>query len=181
MNHILAVYDIAESLKIKNPSPEFRKYGVRINLSCWVFPGHAVPHDAIEKLRGQGAEVHLVEFAEQAQEKILELARTELRKHLRKMIQFVEKRCEKCQNSLASASVYGIEVGLESPMYRKWRSVISKARRELIASEQCAMSFGLASDVNEGINALENLLSAELGAALAWKAAQKEKPKEMVA
>src|SRR5262245_60722662 len=93
MNSVLAVYDIPENLKIRNPSGTLRRYGFRVNLSCWVFPAGNVPTDVLESLSIQGATVHVVEFAEQAQEKVLELARQELKKHCKKLVEYVEKKC----------------------------------------------------------------------------------------
>lgn len=167
MNHLLCVYDIPESLKIPNPSPYFRRYGFRINLSCWVFPGHLVPTERIERLRQDGATVELVQFAEQSQEKILEMARNAVKEHCRKTIWYVEEKCERLRDDLNTIDF----ADKHESMYRRWRSVLSRARRELVAAEQCVIGFGILRDTEAGLDSLKHLLTAQLGAALAWREA----------
>ncbi len=174
MSAVLCCYDIPESLKVKNPSGVFRRYGVRINLSAWVFPAGLVPTEHIAELTEKGVTVHLVEFAEKAQEKVLELARSELRQHAKKVAKYVKERCDKINQEFQRDEILKGTMG-ETPeqhkeaRYRKWRTVLSRARRELIAAEQCALGFGVTRDVEEATDGLKNLLSAELTLALDWK------------
>jgi hypothetical protein len=169
MNSVLCVYDIPQNLKIRNPSVLFRRSGVRVNLSAWIFPQGCVPTETIETLRTEGATVHLVEFSEQAQDKVLSLARDEVRRHARKVSDYVRDRCGKIRTSIAvlqaAQPILDIEKTVER-QYRKWRGILSRARRELIAAEQCALGFGITRDVQEATDGLKNLLSAELGMAL---------------
>jgi hypothetical protein len=169
MNSVLAVYDIPQALKIHNPSAALRRFGFRVNLSCWVFPGSCVPTDILNDLKSHGATVHIVEFAEQAQEKILTLARLALREHASKMVKYVNSRTEKIRSVLEDAPLMNDEV--KEAWYKKWRSVLNKANRELIAAEQCAMGFSVTGDVSEATNALKSLLGAELNQAITWREA----------
>lgn len=169
MNSVLCVYDIADSLKILNPSARFRRWGVRVNLSCWVFPGNLVPHEDISRLREQGAAVHLVEFAEQAQETILTLAKAELRKHAVKMVKYVEGRSQKALAILDVPGFIEDNADKDEKAYRHWRAILSRGRRELLAAEQCAMGFNVSRDVTDAFDALRNLLAAEMDLVLAWR------------
>ncbi len=183
MSSVLCVYDIAESLKIPNPSAYFRRFGFRVNLSCWVFPQALIPTDHIESLRSQGAAVHVIEFAEKDQDKILDLARAELNRHAKSVIELVGDRSKKLRNILELHSImFEKQQASEDAqkhadkVYRKYRSVLSRGKRELLATEQCAMGFAITRDVEDALDGLKNLLSAELDLALAWKDKQKEKP-----
>lgn len=177
MASVLAVYDIPQSLKVKNPSGVFRRYGVRVNLSCWVFPSGLVPTEHIAELTSKGVTVHLVEFAEQAQEKVLELAKAELKRHAKAVAKYVKERCEQthARMEMFSACPAGQADEHADQEYRKWRTVLSRARRELIAAEQCSLGFGVTRDVSEAFDGLKNLLSVELALASEWKGNHKEK------
>lgn len=166
MQSILCVYDIADSLKIPNPSAVFRKYGYRVNLSCWIFPRHLAPTTAIERLRDAGAVVHLINFAAEDQDKILDLARAELQRHAKKMIQFVNERVAKVKKVMDVASLTDNDT-MQQAMYKKWRSVIATGKRELLAAEQCAFGFQISHDVEEALAGLKSLLASELSLALA--------------
>lgn len=183
MSSVLCVYDIPQALKIPNPSASFRRFGFRVNLSCWVFPQALVPTDGIESLRAQGATVHVIEFAEKDQDKILDLARAELNRHAKSVIELVGERSKKLRNILDLHSImFEKQQASEDAqkhadkVYRKYRSVLSRGKRELLAAEQCAMGFAITRDVEDALNGLKHLLSAELDLALAWKDKQKEKP-----
>lgn len=171
MQTIFCCYDIPDSLKVSNPSAIFRRYGFRVNLSCWVFPQHLLPTDGIDKLRAAGATVHLIEFAEKDQDKILDLARAELQRHARKMVQFVSERVERIKDDLGTIDF----LDKHESLYKKWRGVISKGKRELLAAEQCAFGFQINREVDEALGALKALLRAELDLALSWRDAHKQK------
>ena len=78
MSHVLCAYDIPERLKIANPSSRFRRFGIRINNSVWIFPGGSVPVQDIEILKAKGATVRLVEFAEKDEASFWRLLRGSL-------------------------------------------------------------------------------------------------------
>jgi len=172
MRSVLCVYDIADSLKIANPSAKFRKWGFRINLSCWVFPQHLVPSDDIDTLRQQGATVHLVEFAEKDQEKILDLARAELRRHIGTVAKAVNEKCGTIEEALAEAAQFDPDQA--EAHYKKWRAVLNKGRRELLAAQQCTLGFTITGDVQDALDGLEYVLRSELSFALAWRDQQKQ-------
>lgn len=174
MNSVLVVYDIADNLKIVNPSPVFRRFGFRINLSCWVFPQHLVPVEEIEKLRAAGAVVHMINFAAEDQGKILDLARAELRRHAKHLVKYVSERVQKLKSKLIADSAFPDGLVPEDALYKKWRAVISRSRREALAAEHCAFGFGIDRDVADALEALVNLLSSELNLALAWKAQRQQ-------
>jgi hypothetical protein len=163
---VLCVYDIADSLKLPNPSGHFRRFGFRLNLSCWVFKANNVPTDAIDNLRKQGANVELVEFAEKSNDKILALARAALQKHAKDLVKMVRERCEvaksvveKITNAVMDPTV---KREVATKWYKKWRAVLSKGRRELIVAETCAFSFDISRDVDDAFNGLKNILGSEL-------------------
>ncbi len=174
MNSVMVSYDIPESVKCANPSGKFRRWGIRVNASVWIFPPGRVPSEDIADLRSKGAVVHSVEFAEQAQEKILELAKRELRRHSRAVMKHVEQRCAKLKADMVPAEMY--DLGTKVEIYHKWRGLLSQARRELLAAEQCALGFAVSRDVAEAFDGLKNVLSAEFALATEWRQRQKSKP-----
>ena len=166
MQSTLIVYDIAESLKIANPSPVMRRHGVRLNLSCWVVPCNLVPTDFLEKLRSQGADVHLLQFADGDWDKVLALAKDALKRHCRDVTQMVRAKSLVLQNQLTLALAGDDSTDKN---YKRWRSILSRGRREALATEQCAMGFGLTHDCQEALDGLKNTLAAEMDKALAWR------------
>jgi hypothetical protein len=180
MSSVLCVYDIPEKLRITNPSAVFRRYGFRANLSCWVFPQHLVPTEEIDRLKDAGAEVHMIEFAEKDQDKILELARTELKKHAKHMMKFVTERVSKLKAKLMAGESFEPEAVPQDVLYKKWRSVIATGKRELLAAEHCAFGFQIDRDVADALEALKNLLSSEFHLALAWRDQQRHNQQQPV-
>lgn len=176
-NSVLTVYDIPQALPIKNPSRVFRRYGFRCNLSCWIFSAGHVPSDEIDRLRRDGATVHMVRFAAEDQSKILDLCRDELRKAARKMLEFIAEKSRPMKRILEE---YSAEVLTEKSRqflkgpYKKWRTLINKVRRELEAADQCAFAFEIGRDVADAFDAVRKVLCVELEAALLWKDRLKE-------
>lgn len=179
MNSILCVYDIPQRLKVSNPSMRLRRYGFRVNLSCWVFPEGRVPVDEIDNLRDAGATVHLIEFSEQAQEKVLDLARAELRRHVKGVMKFTQERVGLLKEAIADAE-HCPDIAAPDDIYKKWRSVLNRARRELLNAQQCALGFEITRDVDDALECLKNVLSGEFNLVLAWRAAHPANPKTLV-
>lgn len=179
MNSVLLVYDVPSSLKIANPSPVLRRWGVRVNLSAWIIPTHLVPTEYLDELRDKGVRMHLVEFAEKEQAKIIEFAREELKRHARQIVNVVAEKCSHIREVIdtPASALFGVSEELEDraneEFYRKWRSVIARGKRELLAAEQCAFGFEITRDVQEALDGLKHVLEAQLSAALAWKDAHK--------
>lgn len=169
MNSTLAVYDIPKALRIPNPSAQLRRYGIRLNLSAWIFPPGRVPVDVLEDLKAAGGSVHLIEFAEKSWEQVLDLARAEVRRVCKDAAKYVQGRVEAIRLSI---EIMQDEPAFLDGLYIKWRAVIGKARRELLSAEQCAFGFTIAGDVTDATEALKQLLAAQLDAALAWKASR---------
>lgn len=170
MNHVLCAYDIPEKLKIANPSSRFRRFGIRINNSVWIFPGSSVPAQDIEILKAKGATVRLVEFAEKDEGLILEIAQTELVKHALAMKEYLADRAAKMK-----AVATQLQAAQDDrPVWKRWRSVLAKVRREIIGMESCAFAFGITRSVEESQAQLRLLLSAEMDAALAWRASRNQ-------
>lgn len=166
MNSVMAAYDIPQSLKITNPSCILRRFGIRVNLSCWIFPNGKVPTDVLDRLRCDGATVHLIEFAEQSQEKILDLARSELRRHANAVVKYVNDRTGEMKQRQTAMSLASDEA--KGKFYRKWRGIVGRARRELVSAQQCAFAFGLTQDVETAFESLRHVLTASLNEAIAW-------------
>lgn len=172
MSHILAVYDIPQALKIPNPSPVLRNHGIRINLSCWIFPEGSTPTSVLDWLKEKGATVHVVPFAERAQEVVMEMARDELRKRCRDMADFVAKRVEKLQEQAdAAEQLDTVELRFEggSKAYKEWRRVINVAKRELARAENCALAFSLSRDVADGVESIRRMIHAQMELAIALR------------
>jgi len=180
-DHLLVIYDIPESLKIPNPSGSFRRYGFRLNLSAWCFPQNAFPSDAVEALRVAGASVEVIRFHPEDQEKLISWCKREVKKYLKDLVEKAQAKCGDLRRTLESWDKPHPELSgderttVPEKHYRRWRSVIARARRELVSAEQCALSFGITGDLVDGTSALKNLISSELGAALAYREKQKEK------
>src|SRR5262245_46907399 len=79
----LLIYDIPEGRGIANPSRSLYRRGVRVNLSCWVIPEERIPYYRLRELGMKGATWHVVRFADDQIEILLDMIRESLNKQIK--------------------------------------------------------------------------------------------------
>jgi hypothetical protein len=169
---VLCVYDIPNSLKIANPSYYLRKYGQRLNLSCWLFPAGNVPTDLLAELRVKGVNIHLLTFDESQWDAVVAIVRAETSKYARALFNMVVDRTAKIREALDNVpadSEYSLPE-YRKLQYKRWKAIVNRGRRELVNAEQAAVGFNILQEVSEVTASLKHLLTSELDAVMAFKA-----------
>ena len=171
---VLAVYDIPDAKKkfIRNPSPILRRIGVRINLSAWIIPVHLIPWPKFNDIRGAGAALEVVEFAEHEYDKLKILAREALEKEAGTIFKSLLRSIE------AAKKAYRAAEGFESPSGEDRRTrlekstarLLRKSKKLLVCAEEAAVAFELTADVQTVFDGIRDAIAAKNEAFLKWKA-----------
>lgn len=106
----LILYDIPASSKIDNPSGQLRRHAVRINLSCWVCPEHAVPLPLLKELGDAGAVWHVLRFDAAEGPKLVKMVVTALKKEIAENV----ARGETCLDEAAERHLNNDEISKEA-------------------------------------------------------------------
>lgn len=117
----LILYDIPQGATIKdeksgkerpldNPSGKLRRFAVRINLSCWVCPSHAVPLPVLEELGRAGAVWHVVPFDASAGPQLVKMVISSIKKEIAENV----RRGQECLESAAERHLGNEDISEEA-------------------------------------------------------------------
>ena len=160
----LVVYDIPTGGEAANPSARFKRAGVRINYSCWIVPLHLVPLLKLSELKGQGADVEIVEFAEGETDKIIAMAQSALRKEIARIRKQVDNTIETARKKYKGAD----EQEKYHIAYSYHKITEKRIKDALDSAVESAMAFDLTGDLEylmkaarKAIGAMDETLYAE--------------------
>ena len=167
MRSVFLSYDIPQRIKIANPTAKLRSLGVRVNLSVWIIPEHAVPHGYLDELREAGAVVYLVRFDESEQVKLLEMARKALENEASRIVKGMEASIERAAKIMEPEGFLSVSEE-QTERYEKYmRVVLRRAGKELIAAKCASSSFDLFQQLEYAFAATEQAIKAAQDAFLA--------------
>lgn len=162
--YALLVYDIPSDSKLRNPSDLIRRWGARINLSCWVLPLKCLVHLPLKEWEEAGATVEIVEFDEHEREKVIALARRAISRDLDSMLAYlgrtvaeVRKRFE-FVGGLATGSDERDEAFQRAKQYGY--AALYRAKGSADAAEEAALSFQLTGDLAGLVAGLRQAIKA---------------------
>lgn len=111
----LLIYDIPDEAPIANPSGLLRRFGIRVNLSCWVIREKHVNHPdvlaCLQNMQANGATWHTVKFQIGETDKLVDMAIAAVHRDVRQ-------------------TVASIRVAVEREENRFWDQTVSLADRE---------------------------------------------------
>ena len=165
METVLASYDLPKRLKIPNPAGYFRRFGRSINQSDFVFPVSRAPYERFQQLRDRGASIRLYYFQEKSWEQIMADIVGAVRKQCKEDVRAVKEATREARKAIKTLG----DDYLGSKDYRGWRAVLARARRELLAAEECAFGFEVGREVEDATDALRQALAASLDLALSLR------------
>lgn len=161
----LLVYDIPADSKLRNPSMLLRRWGARINLSCWVLPTKNLALIPMKDWIEKGATVEVVEFEEHEREKVVALARRAIQRDVEEMSSFVEnavrevrRRCSLVERH-PSGSAEREEVLERAEKYAY--TALWRAKGIADAAEEAALHFALTADIEQIVEALRHSIKAK--------------------
>jgi hypothetical protein len=157
----LVIYDIPERSTVRNPSKRFRRCGARVNLSCWVIPEANIPWNTLQGIEEGGGNWHVVRFADEESEKLVQMAEKAILADLERAIRSMEKSLTRAQERLNSDG----EDAYDLKTYEgRMKSVLQSTRKTIDALQVAATNFEL--DFGS------NLLAARLAIDSSEKAAK---------
>jgi hypothetical protein len=150
----LLVYDVPIGTRV-SPPVVLRRFGVRINLSCWLIPEPCLALVPIDGWRQAGVDVEVARFDSADAANIQRLARKGL-----------ALECEKIKERLSAAKKKAVDEyrrvctdnGIDGEHLRKadgqtyWG--LRRAKRALAAAQEAALAFDLLGDVKELLDGL---------------------------
>lgn len=129
MDTVLLVYDIPERSTATNPSGRLRRLGIRVNLSCWVLPADSVPYHLLDQLAASGAAWHIVRFASDEGERLIQLAESTLQKEVERLAASLEQSVQRAAE-LLEAGEEGVARAAALERYqRRTRQALTRAQR----------------------------------------------------
>lgn len=154
----LLVYDIPSASKLRNPSDLLRRFGARINLSCWVLPTKNLALLPIKEWEEKDATVEIVEFEEHEREKVLALARRSIARDVDEMQAYVDRTVAEVRRRFAR--VRGLATGSEERDEAFARAkqfayvAVYRAKNTADAAEEASLHFALTGEVAPMVAAL---------------------------
>ncbi len=163
--YALLIYDIPANLRLGNLSMLLRRFGARINLSCWVLPLKNLALVPIKMWVEKGAKVEVVEFDEHESEKVIALARRAIQNDLEQTRGFVEGSVSKVRARFADTMTLGTNTQERIEAQKKAEgysyAVLYRAKAIADAAEEAALHFDLTGDVAELVEALRRSIKAK--------------------
>jgi hypothetical protein len=162
-NYALLVYDIPTKMKF-NPSMLLRRWGFRINLSCWVLPLKNVALVPMAEWVERGATVEVVEFSEHERTKVVDLARKALYREINGTRTMVDKSVLVVRKRYNAAKSFasGTPEREKAAKFAERLAYTSLYRAKALAdaAEECALHFDLTGDVVELLTGLRAAIKA---------------------
>jgi hypothetical protein len=161
----LLVYDIPAKSKLRNPSMLLRRWGARVNLSCWVLPTRNLALLPLKEWEEHGATVEVVEFDESERDKVIALAKKSITRDVEGMRSFVEasvnevRKRLKFATSLASGS-NDRDAALKAAEKYAY-TALWRAKGIADAAEEAALHFDLTGDVSSLVESLRGTVKAK--------------------
>jgi hypothetical protein len=161
----LLVYDIPSNIKLRNPSMLLRRWGARINLSCWVLPMGNLALLPLKEWVEKGATVEVVEFGEHEREKVVALARRAIMRDIEETRGFIEAVIENVRKRLKAAMdlPLGSQERIEAvKLVENYQyAALWRAKAIADAAEEAALHFDISGDVDSLADALRAGIKAK--------------------
>jgi hypothetical protein len=163
--YALLVYDIPSKVYIPNPSALLRRWGARVNKSCWVLPTANVALVPLKEWVEKGAIVEVVEFGEHEVEKVVAIARRAITGEVESMQRFVGTLVAKVRARFAKASALPTgsperaEAMKDADQYVY--AALYRAKGVADAAEEAALHFAITGEVAALVEALRKSIKAQ--------------------
>ncbi len=137
----LLIYDIPESSEYPNPSGFLRRRAIRINLSCWCIPDHAIPWHMLGEMTQAGCTWHTVRFSTEEMPKLSGMCIDALRKEIGEALAGA-KICLDNAEDRADEEIFGEDPEKAAKQYRnKVRAAVRRTNRLINDLQEAARQF----------------------------------------
>jgi hypothetical protein len=158
--YAMVVYDIPSRLPGNiNPSRGWRRFGFRVNLSCWIIPLDRLVAANPEAISSAGGDVKIVRFDESESAKIIDMARATITKDMLDEHAKVESAISRFRAEVASL-VTGEKEEWKQARGRVCRA-LRQAQRFADDAFEAAVAFDLLQDVQQHVVAVHALVKAQ--------------------
>lgn len=165
MQACLLIYDIPETSEVENPSNEFRRIAVRVNLSCWVIPFDNIPWTILHNMNERGATTHIVKFDSSENEKLLTMCVSAIRADIRDTLERARLAMNRAGQSLLKPDPDANKEELRQShlkYVKKSKSIVKRLRGFLADMAIVSEQFGIGSttiDLPQATQAIFSLQS----------------------
>lgn len=157
----LLVYDIPTG-RMQNPSAMLWRFGVRINMSCWLIPDSRVALIPVKEWEAKGVKVELVRFDERDGETIIRLAREGLLNECARWREVLDTATNGVSELCSSVASVGEDQRAVAGKAGNLASFhLRRARAFAVAARECALGFDLLGDVEQVFNGLRDCIAAK--------------------